>query len=287
MTATLTRFRAARLRGARAATAWTLGLALAVLGGCAAPGGGASGSGNYAGTAPGTQPTQADKSARIRLELAEGYYQRGQPDVALGEVTQALQEDPGYVPAYTMQALIHMSLGQNDQAESSFRKALSLAPSNPDTLHNYGWFLCSVKRYPESFEMFRKALAVPGYRNAQRTDLAYGVCQYRAGDLPGAEKTLRQGFALDPSNPALSTNLAMVQYLRHEYPKAMFYIRRVNSGNAATAQTLWLGVLIARKAGDAVSSNQWSQQLVQKYPDSAEAIAAQQGHYDDSALLPH
>jgi type IV pilus assembly protein PilF len=284
MNAPVTRFRAARPRKARAAAVLSLGLALGLLGGCAAPGGG---SGNYAGTAPGAKATQADKSARIRLELAEGYYQRGQPEVALGEVTQALQEDPGYVPAYTMQALIHMSLGENDQAEASFSKALSLAPDNPDTLHNYGWFLCSVKRYPESFKMFRKALAVPGYRNAQRTDLAYGVCQYRAGDLPGAEKTLREGFALNPANPALATNLAMVQYLRHEYSKAMFYIRRVNSGSAATAQTLWLGVLIARKSGDMVSANQWSQQLVQKFPDSAEAIAAQQGRYDDSALLPH
>ena len=287
MNPTVTRFRAATPHRARAIAVLATAVALAALGGCAATRGGASGSGNYAGSAPGTQPTQADKSARIRLELAEGYYQRGQPDVALGEVTQALQEDPGYVPAYTMQALIHMSLGQNQQAESSFRQALSLAPDNPDTLHNYGWFLCSLKRYPESFQMFRKALAVPGYRNAQRTDLAYGVCQYRAGDLPGAEKTLRDGFALDPASPALATNLAMVQYLQHEYSKAMFYIRRVNSGSGATAQTLWLGVLIARKSGDAVSANQWSQQLVQRFPDSAEAIAAQQGHYDDSALLPH
>ena len=257
--------------------------ALALLGGCAAPNSGA----NYASGAAGSTPSKSDKSARIRLELAEGYYQRGQPEVALGEVNRALQEDPGYVPAYTMQALIHMSLGQNDQAEASFRKALSLAPDNPDTLHNYGWFLCSLKRYDESFGMFRKALAVQGYRNVVRTDLAYGVCQYRAGDLPGAEKTLHAGFALDPASPAIATNLAMVQYLRHEYSQALFYIARVNSGGSASAQTLWLGVLVARKAGNVPQANSWSQELVQKYPDSTEAIAAQQGHYDDSMLLPH
>ncbi len=273
---------AAPRRGLRVALL-SLGLALGLLGGCAAPGSSA----NYASAPAGTAPAKSEKSARIRLELAEGYYQRGQPQVALGEVQQALAEDPGYVPAYTMQALIHMSLGENDQAETSFRKALSLAPDNPDTLHNYGWFLCSNKRYKESFEMFRRALAVQGYRNAQRTDLAYGVCQYRAGDLAGAEKTLTAGFALDPANPALSTNLAMVQYLRHEYPKALFYIRRVNSAPGASAQTLWLGVLIARKANDATDSAAWSQELISKFPDSVEAIAAQQGRYDDSALLPH
>ncbi len=260
-----------------------LGLAVALLGGCAAPGG----RGNYAGSAPGAQPTKADKSARIRLELAEGYYQRGQPDVALGEIQHALAKDPQYVPAYTMQALIYMSLGQNDQAESSFRKALSLGPDNPDTLHNYGWFLCSRRRYQESFRMFRRALAVQGYRNVERTDLAFGVCQYRAGDLAGAEKTLRDGFALDPASPAVSTNLAMVQYLQREYSQAMFYIGRVNASSNASAQTLWLGVLIARKADDSAKATLWSQQLIQKFPDSREAIAAQQGQYDDSILLPH
>ena len=273
---------AAPRRGLRVALL-SLGLALGLLGGCAAPGSSA----NYASAPAGTAPAKSEKSARIRLELAEGYYQRGQPQVALGEVQQALSEDPGYVPAYTMQALIHMSLGENNQAETSFRKALSLAPDNPDTLHNYGWFLCSNKRYKESFEMFRRALAVQGYRNAQRTDLAYGVCQYRDGDLAGAEKTLTAGFALDPANPALSTNLAMVQYLRHEYPKALFYIRRVNAAPGANAQTLWLGVLIARKANDATDSAAWAQELISKFPDSVEAIAAQQGRYDDSALLPH
>ncbi len=258
------------------------GLLLGLFGGCAAPT-----SGNYAGSAPGAQPSKADKTARVRLELAEGYYQRGQPEVALGEVDKALAQDPGYVPAYTMQALIHMSLGQNQRADASFRKALSLGPDNPDTLHNYGWFLCSNKRYQDSFQMFRKALAVRGYRNALRTYLAFGVCEYRAGDLPGAEQTLHQGFALDPADPALATNLAMVQYLRHEYSQALFYIRRVNASRNVSAQTLWLGVLIARKAADAGDASSWTSELVQKYPDSNEAIAAQQGRFDDSALLPH
>ena len=46
-------------------------------------------------------------------------------------------------------------------------------------------------------------------------------------------------------------------------------------------------MLIARKANDATDSAAWSQELISKFPDSVEAIAAQQGRYDDSALLPH
>ena len=239
-------------------------------------------------TAPhAVEPSGPDaKNARIRLELAEGYYQRGQPEVALGEVDKALDMAPDYVAAYNVKGLIQMSLGQPDQAEASFRKALDLAPANGDTLHNYGWFLCSRARYPQSFSMFERALKVPGYRSVERTELALGVCQLRAGQAAQAEATLRRGFALDPANPALATNLALALYRQHKAKDALFYVRRVNSGNAANAQSLWLGVLIARRADDAQDEASWTSQLTQQFPNSREAIAVQQGHFDDSGLLP-
>ncbi|MHB0922137.1 MAG: type IV pilus biogenesis/stability protein PilW [Thiomonas delicata] len=258
-------------------------LALPLLGGCASNTA-QSGAGS---SVPGTGSAQADKNAQVRLELAEGYYQRGQAEVALAEVGKALAQAPNYVPAYTMQALIQMSLGDNTQAEQSFHKALSIAPNNADALHNYGWFLCIHKRYAESFTMFRRALRAPGYRYPERTDLAYGVCQYRDGDLVGAEKTLRAGFALDAANPALSTNLALVLYRQNKLKDALFYISRVNAGQYASAQTLWLGILIARQLGDTLTASNWTTRLEQRFPDSREAIAAQQGHFDDPSILPH
>lgn len=257
-------------------------LTLLPLGGCA--NNGVQGN-NSNGAEPRTGSAEADKNAQIRLELAEGYYQRGQTQVALSEVGKALEQAPDYVPAYTMQALIQMSLSQNAQAEQSFRKALSIAPNNADALHNYGWFLCSNQRYAESFTMFQRALSVPGYRDAERTDLAYGVCQYRDGDLAGAEKTLRAGFSLNPANPALSTNLALVLYRLNRFKDALFYISRVNSGQYASAQSLWVGILVARQSGDVLDSNRWTTQLEQRFPDSREAIAAQQGRFNDSSLL--
>ena len=235
----------------------------------------------------GVEPSGPDaKTARIRLELAEGYYQRGQAEVALTEVDKALEMAPDYVAAYNVKGLIQMSLGQPDQAEASFRKALGLAPDNGDTLHNYGWFLCGRARYPEAFTMFERALKVPGYRSVERTELALGVCQLRAGDTAGAEATLRRGFALDPANPALATNLALALYRQRKPKDALFYIRRVNTGNTANAQSLWLGVLIARGAADAMDQAQWSNELTQRFPNSQEAIAVQQGHFDDNGLLP-
>lgn len=270
-------------------SAWrvaVLGLLMAgaaLLGGCATQTQRAAEMGS--GATLSTQQTDVLKRVQLRLELAEGYYQRGQFTVALEEVNKALAEKSDFVPAYTMRALIYTALNDSAKAEANYREALRLSPDNPDALHNYGWFLCQQRRYPDSFVQFNKALAIQNYRYPVRTYLALGVCQYRAGDLVASEGTLKKGFALDPGNPALSTNLAVVLDRIGKPKEALFYIARVNSGQYASAQSLWVGILIARKAGNAMDAALWTNQLVQRFPDSREAIAAQQGKFDDSALL--
>ena len=254
-----------------------------LLGGCATQSQRAADMGS--GAALSTSETAVLKRVQLRLELAEGYYQRGQFTVALEEVNKALAEKSDFVPAYTMRALIYSALNDSAKADANYREALRLSPDNPDALHNYGWFLCQQRRYPESFVQFNKALAIQNYRYPVRTYLALGVCQYRAGDWAASELTLKKGFALDPANPALSTNLAVVLNRLGKPKEALFYIARVNSGQYASAQSLWVGILIARKAGNAVDAALWTNQLEQRYPDSREAIAAQQGRFDDSALL--
>jgi len=274
---------------ARIAPSWRallLGLALfaaGLLAGCATQGQRAAQTGS--GEALSAADSSTLKRVQLRLELAEGYYQRGQFTVALDEVNKALAEKSDFVPAYTMRALIFSALNDSAKAEANYKEALRLSPDNADALHNYGWFLCQQRRYAESFALFDKALALPNYRYPVRTYLALGVCQYRAGDWAVAEQTLKKGFALDPANPALSTNLAVVLNRLGKPQDALFYIARVNSGPYASAQSLWVGILIARKAGNAIDAAQWTNQLEQRFPDSREAIAAQQGRFDDSTLL--
>ncbi|MGC9184662.1 MAG: type IV pilus biogenesis/stability protein PilW [Thiomonas sp.] len=267
----------------RAALLGVLLAGAALLGGCATQTQRAADMGS--GAALSTSETAVLKRVQLRLELAEGYYQRGQFAVALEEVNKALAEKSDFVPAYTMRALIYTALNDSAKADANYREALRLSPDNADALHNYGWFLCQQRRYPESFAQFNKALSIQNYRYPVRTYLALGVCQYRANDLAASESTLKKGFALDPANPAVSTNLAVVLDRLGKAKEALFYIARVNSGQYASAQSLWVGILIARKAGNAVDAAQWINQLEQRFPDSREAIAAQQGRFDDSALL--
>src|SRR5690606_23251498 len=105
------------------------------LAGCASTGGSAPGGSMVDGQSvvPRAEvDTEERRRARIRLELASGYYQQRNYSVALDELRQALTIDPDYGAAYGMLGLVYMELKENELAEQSFQKALRLMPANPE-----------------------------------------------------------------------------------------------------------------------------------------------------------
>jgi len=224
----------------------------------------------------------AKKRSRARLELASAYFGRGETKTALEQVKVSLAADPNYGDAYNLQGLIYAAIGDQALAEGSFRQALQLNARDADAMHNYAWYLCQLKRYPESTAMFQQALAVPQYRGVTRTLLAQGVCQAYAGQLAEAEATLTRAYQLDSANPFTATNLSEVLYRRGEYERARFYIRRVNAQpDVANAQTLWLAARIENKLGNRQGAFDFGAQLRNRFPTSREAALFARGAYDE------
>ncbi len=252
-----------------------------VLAGCATKAGTAS------GTAPGPElvtdsdETQGRKRARIRLELAIGYFEHGQPTVALDEIKQSLAADPTYAEAYNLRGLVYMRLDDAALAEDSFRRSIALVPRDPNTLHNYGWLLCQQRRFGDATAQFNAALAVPSYRDNAKTLMAQGVCQVQAGERAEAERTLLQAYELDAGNPVVGYNLAMLLTQREDFTRAQFFIRRVNNSPSANAESLWLGIKIERRLGNREALAQLVGQLQKRFPTSREAVAYERGNFND------
>ena len=226
--------------------------------------------------------SDGSKRARLRMELAVGYFSRGQMTTALDQVKQALQADPGMAEAYNLRGLIYGNLGEVKLAEDSFRRALQLNPRDADTMQNFGYFLCQTKRYPEATAMFDQALAEPQSRDPSRTLLTKGRCEAMAGQLAESEATLVRAYQLDPQNPATAVNLAEVLYRRGDYERARFYIRRINSNPQLTAaQTLWLAARIEQRLGNRSGAQDLGDQLRRRFPDSREAASFEQGSFDE------
>lgn len=226
--------------------------------------------------------TDVAKRARIRLELASAYFAQGQAGTALDEVKRALQADPNNAVAYSLRGLIYASLAENTLADESFRRALALNANDAGTLNNYGWFLCSQQRYPESRRQFQAALAAPQVREASKTLLAAGVCEARAGELEAAERLLQRSFETDAANPTTAVNLAEVLLRKGDLERARFYIQRVNQNNElANAETLWLAARIEHRRKNAAVVEALGQQLRTRFPGSREAAAFEQGQLDE------
>ncbi|GAB4113441.1 MAG: type IV pilus biogenesis/stability protein PilW [Rubrivivax sp.] len=247
-------------------------LAVALLAGCAAP---------PQDIRTASDMTDDDRRARLRLELASGYFARGQPTTALDEVKQALAARPDLPEGYSLRGLIYASLGEQRLAEESFQRALQLDPRSGDTLHNYGWFLCQLQRWDEAAARFDQAIANPQYRDVPRTLQAKGLCEARAGRLREAERNLSRAYEMDPSNPGAAFILSDVLYRLGEFERARFYLRRVNADAATSnAQTLWLAARIEHRLGNEPGVRTLGEQLQRRFPQSPEALQYERGRFD-------
>jgi type IV pilus assembly protein PilF len=221
------------------------------------------------------------RRARIRLELATGYYQEGKPEIALDELKQVIAADPTLGDAYNLRGLIYMRLGDNRQAEDSFRRALAINPRDANAHHNYGWLQCQLNRYPESMRSFELAMTNPLYPDKPKTLMAQGLCQARAGQGAEAERSLARSYELDAGNPITGYNLARLLYQRGDFARAQFYIRRLNNSELANAETLWLGIKVENRMNDTVAMTQLSDQLRKRFPQSRERQSLDRKAFDE------
>ena len=225
--------------------------------------------------------TAERRRARLRVELASGYFEQGQTKVALDEIKQSLAIDPTYAEAYNLRGLVYMRLNDIPLAEDSFRRALAVNSRDADVAHNYGWLLCQQGRYSESFKLFAQAAANPTFSGKAKTLMAQGVCQISAGQPSEAEQSLMRSYELDAGNPVTGYNLANLLYARGDLTRAQFYIRRLNNSELANAQTLWLGIKTERKLNNRESVVQLADQLKKRFSQSPEAAAYEKGSFNE------
>lgn len=223
----------------------------------------------------------ARKRARIRLELASGYFSNGQTAVALDELKQSITADPTLFEAHNLRGLIYMRLNDVPLAEESFKRALSLNPKAATVQHNYGWLLCQQSRLSESYQQFNLALANPMYGERAKTLMALGLCQIKGGLRADAENSLLRAYELDAGNPITGFNLATLALQRKDYVRAQFYVRRINNSELANAESLWLGIKIERQLGNRDSMAQLGGQLKKRFPQSPELTAYERSAFDE------
>ncbi len=252
-----------------------------LLTGCANNSGASGATASKADIVTESDEPEARRRARLRLELASGYFEQGQINVALDELKQALIADPSFADAYNLRGLVYMRLNDAALAEDSFRRALAIDPRDAGAAHNYGWFLCQQARYRESLQFFGQAIANPTYAGHAKSLMTQGLCQVRAGQRVEAEQSLTKSYELDAGNPLTGYNLSSLLFERGELVRSQFYIRRLNNSDLANAETLWLGIKIEQRLNNSEAVQQLAGQLKKRFGQSREAIAFDRGAFNE------
>ena len=205
--------------------------------------------------------------ARAHTDLGAAYLQQNKLEIALDEFNQAIAIDPSYALAYNGLGLVQSALGQDAEAEASFKKSIELQPNSSESHNNFGGFLCTRKRYDESIVEFLAAVKNPLYATPNLAYANAGICADRKGDTKRAEVYLNKALELEPLTHSAAYQLADIQFRRGDVKTAKMTLQNALVASP-TAEMLWLGVRIERILGDKDNEASYALQLRRQYPNS-------------------
>src|SRR5437762_2942337 len=227
---------------------------------------------------PVPEPVKAQEAtplqrAQIKTDLAAGYYERGQFDVALQVLDEAQGLDPNYPKIYNVYGLVYTMLGETQKAEGSFQRGLALAPTDADLRANWGAFLCATGRAREAIPEFEAALRDSLYKSPEIALINAGKCSAVLGENKKADEYFRRALGASPGNSIAAYNLALLAYREVLLDDALSSLRPVLRYASPRAEALYLGMCIERKQGDRQAEVSYMTQLRNRFPDSPEAKA--------------
>jgi type IV pilus assembly protein PilF len=211
--------------------------------------------------------------AQIKTDLAAGYYERGQFDVALQVLDEAQNLDPNYPKTYNVYGLVYTMLGETQKAETNFQRGLALAPNDSDIRANWGAFLCATGRAREAIPEFEAALRDSLYKSPEIALINAGKCSATLGENKKADEYFRRALGASPGNSIAAYNLALLAYREARLDDARSWLRPVMRDASPRAEALYLGMCIERKQGDRQAEISYMTQLRNRFPNSPEAKA--------------
>jgi len=226
-------------------------------------------------TETGVLQSNPQTAADLNAELGLAYMEQGKNEEALKKLQHALELNPDSANANHYIAELYRKLGKNPEAEEHYRKALSVAPSDPMLLNNYGVFLCSQHRLDEALTKFLAAVKQPFYKTPEIAYDNAGLCARQIPDMAKAEEYFRSALRLNPRMPDALYELADLSFQEQKYLHARAFVQRYLDVTTPNPQILWLAVRVERRLGDQAAAARYAQQLKERFPTAEETLLSE------------
>lgn len=212
-------------------------------------------------------------AARTRIALALQYLKTGNNSQAKYNLERAADFAPDLPEVHYSLAYYYQQVDEPDLADKAYQRALKIAPNDPNTLNNYGVFLCGIGKYDRAAEELLKAIAVPSYIRVAESYENLALCAIEFDDFENAEKYLKSALNHSSQRPSSMISLAGLYYAKSDLHKAEEVIEKYESTGRVTPRALMLSYLIQQRMGHIEKAETTAAIILQTYPGSVEAKA--------------
>lgn len=216
-------------------------------------------------------------AARTRIALALQYLKTGNNSQAKYNLERAADFAPDLPEVHYSLAYYYQQVDEPDLADKAYQRALKIAPNDPNTLNNYGVFLCGIGKYDRAAEELLKAIAVPSYIRVAESYENLALCAIEFDDFENAEKYLKSALNHSSQRPSSMISLAGLYYAKSDLHKAEEVIEKYESTGRVTPRALMLSYLIQQRMGHIEKAETTAAIILQTYPGSVEAKAISSG----------
>ena len=212
-------------------------------------------------------------AARTRIALALQYLKTGNNSQAKYNLERAAEFAPNLPEVHYSMAYYYQQVGENPLADRAYQKALDIKPDDPNTLNNYGVFLCGIDEYDRATDQFLKAIEIPTYIRVAESYENLALCAIEFDDFENAETYFKQ--ALNHSSQRTSTliSLAALFYAKSDLYKANDILKKHDDTGRVSSRALMLSYLVKNRMGRIEEAEKVASTLLQTYSTSKEAYA--------------
>lgn len=213
-----------------------------------------------------------DEIAMTRISLGLGYLKMGNTTQAKLNLEKAKRFSPKLVQVHTAFAHYYDVVGESALAIASYEKALSFDLNDPDTLNNYGVFLCRLEKYPAAEKYTLQAISIPSYLMVSQSYENLALCQLKAKEYAKADKYFKKSIQHSPNRASALLQMVRLQYIFSEYKTAQQYLRRYEkSTRRFSPEALALAYKIFEKQHNSKMAKNYAGMLVKMFPNSYHA----------------
>ncbi len=228
----------------------------------------------------GSSPKDPNERSATELYMLKGvqYMEKGRLDIALQDLTHAVELDDHNAEAHNALGVLYERLGQPRDAEEHFKRALSLDENNLGVANNYGRLLCAQGNSEQAMKLFRKAYESRLYPTPWLALTNAGICALSTGGKADGEAYLRKALDANPEFAPALLEMAKLSQANGAHLSARAFLQRYESAAKPTPESLLIGAQTEQSLGNLKDADHYLDKLQRLFPDSKEALGSRKSH---------